>query len=439
MNATAHSLKYLDASYQAGTFRFIFRIDDHEQVITLSHSLRSGLPDRAVQKIAMHLGMCYLIDLAEICLPKHIYIFQRFPPEMLAYWINLYESVSIEKCYALKLPTSLIHAHWQTGDIKPDLEMIAPGSDQNSTALCLTGGKESLAILKTLQHQKPLLLFFLNPERSVHRTRVLEHLEGKFPTVKTISNRVTIFDLLKQQYGGLYSGVDMAHLVFNTMLYSDHCANVLIGNEYSSNFPNAIYEGSVVNHQYVKTIEFARNLNRYLHKFVIESYTYHSPFFGLYEYRIADLLFATDEYLDLWTSCNKATPEINFCSQCHKCAFTYLIARTKKPEVFLAKYFSRNLLEDVMLFRPLMDFVGEKPLDCVGDKSEVWVALERLHTLGVKSQVGGYYATNIRPSIIHEINEYTRITNSAQRVPVLMPTDLRRAFQSALDATAAPQ
>jgi hypothetical protein len=124
-----------------------------------------------------------------------------------------------------------------------------------------------------------LLLFFLNPESNVHRQKVLEAVKDKFPTVSTSSTRREIYAPLKEAYQGLPSGVDIAHLVFNTMLYADTCEYVLIGNEYSSNFPNDIYEGSVVNHHYVKSIRFAEKLNAYLQEYVTKDFAYYSPFF----------------------------------------------------------------------------------------------------------------------------------------------------------------
>ena len=108
-----------------------------------------------------------------------------------------------------------------------------------------------------------------------------------------------IFKSLEEKYKGLECGVDIAHLVFNTMLYADTCKYVLIGNEYSSNYPNEVYEGSIINHQFVKTIHFAENLNKYIHGFVSKDFAYYSPFFGLYEYKIADLLFQDEKYLDV--------------------------------------------------------------------------------------------------------------------------------------------
>jgi hypothetical protein len=156
---------------------------------------------------------------------------------------------------------------------------------------------------------------------NAHRQRVYEIVKNDFLTIKTSSNRQQLFQPLQDRHLDLSGDVDMAHLVFNTMLYGDICEYMLIGNEYSSNYPNAMYEGHTVNQQYVKTIRFVEQLNNYIHQFVTEDFTYYSPFFGMYELLIADLLFRNDKYLDVWTSCSRTTPKVNFSSDCHKCAY----------------------------------------------------------------------------------------------------------------------
>jgi len=430
----AQEVKYLSSEYSDSnqSFKFKFSFDGQELELNLSHSIKSALPIESIEKIGFNIGMCYLVDLAEIVLPKKVTIYKKLEPLALNYWVNLLEEVVVEKLYALKLPSSMKYMEWENGSEPQDAPLAALPKNRDHAALCLTGGKESLAILKTLEGKKPLLLFFLNPEPNVHRQRAYNAVKDSFLTTKTISDRQDSLDLLEKSYGGLQSGVDMAHLVFNTMLYADKCEYVLIGNEYSSNISNDIYEGNVVNHQYVKTIHFAEKLNKYVHGFVTEEFSYHSPFFGMYEILIADLLFKDDKYLDVWTSCNQTTPEINFCSKCYKCAFTYLIARTKKTEDYLLKFFSHNMLEDVELFKPLMDFVGIKPLDCVGDKSEVWVCLEMLLEQGLEFPVLKYYKENIRPQIVDELPEFRSHVTTIQGTPFGYPKDVEKIFLEAL-------
>ncbi len=429
-------VKFDKFTYQDGTFNFVFLVDNEPFNLNLSHSIRSNLPEQTIQIIGFNIGMCYLVDIAEITMARRIEVYRSMPLLAANYWKKLHKEMILEKCYGMRLPTTYKNVTWIMDDQETErADLISLSGQRDHVALCLTGGKESLSILKTLEDKKQMLLFFLDPETNVHRQRVYEMIKDTHLTTESISNRKELLAPLEEKYGGLYSGVDMAHLVFNTMLYGDICEYVLIGNEYSSNYPNDVYEGSIVNHQFVKTIHFAEDLNNYIHSFVTKDFTYYSPFFGLYEYKIADLLFQNEKYLDVWTSCNQTTPDVNFCSNCYKCAFTYLIARTKKSDDYLSRFFSRNMLSDVAIFRPLMDFVGKKPLDCVGDKTEVWVALEYLLGEGVSNEVLEYYKETIRPQIEHELPGYIQQINSVQRVPVTFPQDLQDILYSSLNIT----
>lgn len=320
MTKWLNELKFTKSTYKDGTFDFTYELDGKQSIVTLSHSISSTLPEEAIQKIGFNLGMCYLIDMAEVVLPKKIWIYKSLPEMALNYWKTLFEEVVLEKLYANKLPSSMKYVEWGFGSDDSDLALSSLPKSRDRAAVCLTGGKESLAIFKTLVDKKPLLLFFLDTESNVHRHRVYESVKDTFMTTSTLSNRKDIFTDLERDYKGLQSGVDMAHLVFNTMLYADICEYVLIGNEYSSNYPNDVYEGNMINHQYVKTTHFAENINRYVHEFVTPDFSYYSPFFGMYEFLIADLFFKNDNYLDVWTSCNQTTPDVNFCSNCYKCA-----------------------------------------------------------------------------------------------------------------------
>lgn len=429
---TAQILSFDSVTISSNEFTFTYYIDGKEKQIKLSHSSPSNLEANAIETIGFNIGMCYLLDIAEIVLPKRIDIFTQLSSQQLTFWSELFKNLAIEKMYALGGDIKDLDIQWESSQSGKTFKPFSVPTQNNSVALCLTGGKESLALLKMLEKKEELLLFYLNLERSVHRQKVFEKFQNKFRSVHTISNRVAVINALKQEYSGLFSGVDMAHLFFNTMLYSDSCKSVLIGNEYSSNFPNAIYQGYVVNHQFVKTIDFARRLNAYAHRYVTNDFTYYSPFFSLYEYRISEILFKDTNYLDVWTSCNQATETVNFCSNCHKCAFTYLVSRVRVDKEFLDTFFSRDLLDDVELFKPLMDFVGKKPLDCVGDKTEVWVALDALIKMGLKTKVTEYFQQNILPQIKDELDSYIKIVNAKQVVPQVLPENIESHLQEAL-------
>ncbi len=431
----ARSLIYSSSEYRNGEFSFIYIIDGTEYKIKLSHSQQSSLPKRIIEHIGFNIGMSYLVDIAEIVLPYKVNIFAHLSNEQTLFWQHTYQDVVKEKMFALKQNLSDLDIPWFPNPAGPKFKPFSILNKKNTFSICMTGGKESLALLKMLSHKKSKTLFYLNLEKSIHRQRVFNTFKDRYSSIRTFSNRYDVLNPLKKKYSDMYSGVDMAHLVFNTLLFADQYRAVLIGNEYSSNFPNDIYQGYPFNHQFVKTIDFAKRINSYLHSFLTKDYSYYSPFFSLYEYRIADILFSNNDYLEVWTSCNQATEKVNFCSNCSKCAFTYLISRVRKDEKFLSNFFSRNLLRDVALYKPLMDFTGEKPLDCVGDKKEVWVALDTLFHKGVRGEVISHFRKQIYPQIKQDLQKFRKEVTAIHTVPIDTPDYLKNLVKKSLSNT----
>lgn len=428
----AKSLTYSSSNYRNGEFSFVYIIDEKTHTIRLSHSRQSSFSKQIIDHIGFTIGMAYLVDIAEITLPSQINIFANLSEFQILFWQKIYEDVVKEKMFALGFDLADLEIPWNTNARGPQFKSFSIPDQTNAFSICMTGGKESLALLKMLSHKKNTHLFYLNLEKSVHRQKVFNAFKEKYSSIRTFSNRYDVLSPLKKKYSNMYSGVDMAHLVFNTLLFAYEYQAVLIGNEYSSNFPNEIYQGYPINHQFVKTIDFAKRINSYVHSFLTKDYSYYSPFFSLYEYRIADILFTNNNYLDVWTSCNKTTEKINFCSNCSKCAFTYLISRVRKDQAFLSRFFSRNLLNDVELYKPLMDFTGEKPLDCVGDKKEVWVALDTLFHKAVKGAAITYFRKHIYPQIKHDLPTLKKEVCAIQTVPINTPRYLKNLVKKTL-------
>lgn len=429
---TLQSFSYLD-----GEFTFDFVIDAKHHIIHLKHSEKPTLSPQDINHAAFNLAMCYLLDLAEIVLPKEIVINANVTDAQLSFWKELFQDVAKEKMFALGLDLELLEIEWKiTGSGEKLTPMSSETETQSGYSICLTGGKESLALLKLLKEEKSkITLFYLNLEKSIHRQKVFKRFENSYRSIRTFSNRYEVTVPLRSEYSEIYSGVDMAHLIFNTLLFSKFFNTVLIGNEYSSNFPNDIYQGYPVNHQFVKSIDFAIRINAYLKMFIKNNYSYQSPFFGLYEYRIADILFQDDEYLDVWTSCNKSNEERNFCSQCSKCAYTYIVSRVRRDEEFLNTFFAPDILDNIDIFKPIMDFVGQKPLDCVGDKKEVWVALNELRLKNVKGRVIEYFSSEILPQIRNLLEQYKLEISAIQTVPLESSKHWQPLISSALKAS----
>jgi len=73
----------------------------------------------------------------------------------------------------------------------------------------------------------------------------------------------------------------------------------------------------------------------------------------------------------------------------------------------LDKYFSESPLEKVKLCKPLIDINSDKPIDCVGEKKECWVALYKIleQNKANESGVVQYFKKEILPKIWQDLRE----------------------------------
>jgi hypothetical protein len=418
-------------------FRCYYLIDKKEYSFFTSFSdLKPILDERQKYLVSANVGLSYLLDLAIISLPKKVVIKPiKLKEEALNFWKRTYEKLVIERIYAEKLKTSSSDAKWfNKSNIK--ISPTKPDSNHN-TLLAISGGKESLAVLKMFENKKmakKITLFFLQyPDRNwYHGKKVYEKLKKKYEAIKirteisNLSKLVELYDYKSKNYPTFVIG----HLIFNALLYGDRFKYLIINNEYSSNFGNALYQGRKVNHQYDKTISFAKEVNQYINKYINKNFIYFSPFFGFYEYKIAEIFFSNPKYFDIWTSCNNSNSKFNFCARCPKCAFTYVISLPFTTKKFLKKYFRKDLLQDLKLYKPLIDFHSPKPLECVGEKKEVWFALYQIYKQkkDKDSPVMLYFLKNIFPRIKSKIKLIEKDLKKEHTNFIYFPTEFKFLF-----------
>lgn len=362
--------------------RFFYSIDNksYSYFSTLNNSKIELDPDTK-HCIAAHIGLSYLIDLANICCPRCIKIKTiKLSPEQLDFWKWIYENIAIERAYDEKNKLLFLNTCWKTSGKIFDSRNKEKTRHKRRILLAISGGKESLTVLKIFEKSKAkILLFFFDylDKNSFYAKKAYAKLAKKYLFFK-INSSISHTDALSKKYQCKdYSLFVIGQLIFNALLVKDKFDYLVIGNEYSSNFGNTTYRGRSVNHQFDKTIEFAQKINAYIHKFIDNDFTYFSPFFGFYEYKIAKRFFNEKKYLDIWTSCNNSNKKHNFCCQCPKCAFIYIVSLPFANNTILNKYFWKNPLKNLKLCKPLIDFNEIKPTDCVGEKEECWLSLYR--------------------------------------------------------------
>ena len=137
-------------------------------------------------------------------------------------------------------------------------------------------------------------------------------------------------------------------------------------------------QGSDVNHQYSKSIEFEADFREYVAQYLTEDVSYYSFLRPLSELQIACLFAEQPAYFPVFRSCNAGSKQDIWCGECPKCLFAFIILSPFLTPEQLTAVFGKNLLEDPQLLPTLQALCGEtavKPFECVGTRDEVCMAL----------------------------------------------------------------
>lgn len=164
---------------------------------------------------------------------------------------------------------------------------------------------------------------------------------------------------------------------------------LIFSNEGSANEENTIMHGMKINHQYSKSLEFEKDFQNYVRKYISPDLEYFSFLRPLSEFQITQLFVEKcfEKYKDDFSSCNRnfrlsgKNESWQWCGACPKCTFVFLMlsAFLKKNEL-LALFHGKNLFEDPTLehtFQELLGNSGHKPFECVGSYTDCNRALKK--------------------------------------------------------------
>lgn len=161
--------------------------------------------------------------------------------------------------------------------------------------------------------------------------------------------------------------------------------SVVMSNEESANHGNVLWQGFEINHQWSKSLEAEVALRTYLTASGLQEDRYFSLLRPLNEFTIARLFAESPEYLDAFTSCNRAFSldagrrSESWCGECPKCEFVFLILAPWVPKERLVGVFGANLLGEADRlpgYRALLGLGEQKPFECVGGFDEAAAALQ---------------------------------------------------------------
>ena len=296
--------------------------------------------------------------------------------EEISFWKKLYYHGLGEFFYCNSIKTSLENFM--------KIEILSPYKKKklpvfglkNETIIPVGGGKDSVVTLELLRKCYEVTPMVINPRKATMDTVAIGGFSDNYFEIQRKIDPV-LLDLNKQ---GFLNG----HTPFSAMLafYSVLLAvvsgkkNIALSNESSANESTVI--GSDVNHQYSKSYEFEADFRNYVSKYLSKEVNYYSFLRPLNELQIAYLFSKQSDYLSVFRSCNAGSKTDEWCCNCAKCLFTFIILSPFVNPERLTAIFGENLFEKEYLlpvFQELCGLTAEKPFECVGTIDEVCLAL----------------------------------------------------------------
>jgi len=252
------------------------------------------------------------------------------------------------------------------------------------------GGKDSIV--------SSLLLDFLGEKYDlfcVKSDRIKEStakINGSdfFEVKRVLDSKINEFNSRKDSYNGHVPITGILAFIKVIVSLMKGYKNIILSNEFSADEANLEYKGQKINHQFSKGIEFEQKINSYIHKFIHPNLNYFSLLRPFYELKIAEIFSNhAEKYFPEFSSCNrnfhfdesKNIKGVNFCCECEKCAFVYLILSPFLDKSKLINIFGKNLFEVEALRSVYFELCGlseKKPFECVGTFDECRLAFLNL-------------------------------------------------------------
>jgi hypothetical protein len=158
--------------------------------------------------------------------------------------------------------------------------------------------------------------------------------------------------------------------------------------ERSASEETVLVDGTPVNHQYSKSLEFERLLQGLIATAIDPGLTYFSALRPYSELAIARAFSRLTGYHAVFCSCNavfrqSAGPDDRWCGDCPKCRFVGLVLAPFMDPDAVASVIGRDLFDDpgqIDGFAALMSD-ADKPFECVGERRESAAAMRILSSL----------------------------------------------------------
>lgn len=265
-----------------------------------------------------------------------------------------------------------------------ELDLEDFNEDQDGILIPVGGGKDSNVTMELLKDKfENVNPFLINGKENSYECIEIAGFE-KNQIVEV--NRILDKNIIELNSKGYLNG----HTPFSAMVaFLSYTICFMLGkkyitlsNENSANESNL--DGTNINHQYSKSLEFENDFRYYCKKYLKAGNTEYFSFLRpISELQIAKLFSRFPKYHNVFKSCNvgsKQSPWV-WCGNCPKCLFVFTILSPFIEREKMVKIFGKDLFEDESLKDTLIELCGFgeiKPFECVGTYSEVRFSINKL-------------------------------------------------------------
>lgn len=331
-----------------------------------------------IDNLVFNLGMVELISYWKAVCSKNVIVKCGYLNEEQISWFK--------KLYYYGLG-ELFYTNGITNDIETFMNITCNGkkiefnSDKElkDYLIPIGGGKDSCVTLERLKNANNYALI-VNPTNVTLGCADIA-LVNKIVKVRRVIDK----ELIRLNSEGYING----HTPFSSMIaflstliaYMTGKKYIALSNESSANEANV--DGTKVNHQYSKSVEFENDFRYYSNKYLLTGTSYFSFLRPITEYQIGCMFSKLKKYHNIFKSCNVGSKETNWkwCCKCSKCLFVYTILSPFLYKNELVNIFGNDLFEDKELLNTFIELLGygkNKPFDCVGTYEEVNFAVSKI-------------------------------------------------------------
>lgn len=336
------------------------------------------LSKSSLHQLVFHIGMVELISYWKAACPPRLIVKPfRLNRQQKQWWKKVYFQGLGEFFYLNGIDTSL--QEFMQIESDSDQDVVPANNPLKPSALVpVGGGKDSVVTLELVNRQGiDYVPFIVNPRKA---SLGCGELAGFVPDEMALVERKLDPKLLQLNASGFLNG----HTPFSALLafvaalvaVGSGRKYIVLSNESSAN--EATVTGTDINHQYSKSLDFEMDFRDYCQTYLHEDLEYFSLLRPLNELQIGRLFSRQKAYFQRFKSCNVGSKTDQWCGQCAKCLFTWIMLAPFLPDQTLMEIFRKDLSADVSLLPLLRELSGRteaKPFECVGTVEEVKAAL----------------------------------------------------------------